>query len=114
MSVSLVSLCSLAVAILVSGYSRINLGIICIGIAFIVGHFFAGIDMASIYMEGFPLNLFFLLLGTTLFSSVAKLNGTYGTLAKQLAFCPTETGGWAARLSLSSHLLSPFWEWEQL
>lgn len=86
MGIALISLCSLAMAILVSGYSGINLGIICIGIAFIVGHFFAGIDMASIYMEGFPLNLFFLLLGTTLFSSIAKLNGTYDALAKQLAF----------------------------
>lgn len=86
MGIALFSLCSLIIAIFVSVYSRINLGIICIGIAFIVGHFFAGIDMTSIYMEGFPLNLFFLLLGTTLFSSVAKLNGTYSVLAKQLAF----------------------------
>lgn len=86
MGIAIVSLCSLILAILVSGYSGINLGIICIGIAFIVGHFFAGIDMASIYMVGFPLNLFFLLLGTTLFSSIAKLNGTYDALAKQLAF----------------------------
>lgn len=85
MNVSLVSLLSLAVAILISGYSRINLGIICIGFAFIIGHFFAGFNMAEIYTKGFPLNLFFLLLGTTLFSSIAKGNGTYRALAGQLA-----------------------------
>lgn len=85
MSISLISLLSLAVAIIIAGYSRINLGIICIGFAFIIGHFFAGFDMAQIYTKGFPLNLFFLLLGTTLFSSIAKQNGTYGVLAKQLA-----------------------------
>lgn len=85
MSISLISLLSLAIAIIISGYSRINLGIICIGFAFIIGHFFAGFDMAQIYTKGFPLNLFFLLLGTTLFSSIAKENGTYGALARQLA-----------------------------
>lgn len=85
-NISLLSLFSLAVAIIISGYSRINLGIICIGFAFIIGRFFAGFDMAEIYVKGFPLNLFFLLLGTTLFSSIAKQNGTYGVLAKQLAF----------------------------
>lgn len=85
MSVPLVSLCSLAAAIMISGYSKINLGIICIGFAFIIGHFFAGINMAQIYVNGFPLTLFFLLLGTTLFSSIAKQNGTYGVLSKQLA-----------------------------
>lgn len=85
MNVSLVSLLSLAVAIFISGYSRINLGIICIGFAFLIGHFFAGFDVTQIYTKGFPLNLFFLLLGTTLFSSIAKENGTYGVLARQLA-----------------------------
>lgn len=86
MNISILSLISLAAAILVSGYSRINLGIICIGFAFIIGHFFAGINMAQIYTQGFPLNLFFLLLGTTLFSSIAKRNGTFSALAKQLVF----------------------------
>lgn len=85
MNVSLMSLLSLAVAIVISGYSRINLGIICIGFAFIIGHFFAGFDVTQVYTKGFPLNLFFLLLGTTLFSSIAKENGTYGVLARQLA-----------------------------
>lgn len=85
-SVAFLSLLSLAVAIIISGYSRINLGIICIGFAFIVGHFFAGLKMEEIYLKGFPLGLFFLLLGTTLFSSIAKQNGTYGVLAKQLTF----------------------------
>ena len=86
MGVSGISLCSLAVAILISGYSRINLGIICIGFAFVIGYFFAGLNMANIYMQGFPLSLFFLLLGTTLFSSIAKQNGTYVVLAKQMVF----------------------------
>lgn len=86
MDVPLLSISSLAIAIIISGYSRINLGIICIGLAFIIGHFFADINMAQIYVQGFPLSLFFLLLGTTLFSSIARQNGTYIVLSKQLAY----------------------------
>lgn len=86
MGVPLLSISSLAVAIVISGYSRINLGIICIGFAFIIGHFFADINMAQIYVQGFPLSLFFLLLGSTLFSSIARQNGTYTVLSKQLAY----------------------------
>lgn len=86
MNTPVISLLSLLIAIIISGCSRINLGIICIGFAFIFGHFFAGMNMTHIYMQGFPLSLFFLLLGTTLFSSIAKQNGTYDALAKQLAF----------------------------
>jgi hypothetical protein len=73
------------VSVFIGFCTRINLGIICIGSAFLTGYFLIGMNPADIYMKGFPLRLFFLLLGTTLFSSIAKLNGTYAELAKPIA-----------------------------
>ena len=76
------SLLSLVIAIALGLYSRINLGIVSIFFAFIVGYFFKGMQAADIYAKGFPLNLFFILLGTMLFSVIAKQNGAYAVLAK--------------------------------
>ena len=82
MSAEIISLLALVVAIAVGLYSRINLGIVSVSFAFIVGFFFNGMKAADIYAKGFPLNLFFLLLGTMLFAVIAKQNGAYGVLAK--------------------------------
>jgi di/tricarboxylate transporter len=81
-----VAIIALCVSVSIGFYTRINLGIICIGAAFLAGYFFMGMNPTDIYMEGFPLRLFFLLLGTTLFSSIAKLNGTYAELAKPISY----------------------------
>lgn len=81
-----ISLCSLVAAVLISVRSRVNLGVVCVGLAFFVGLFFKEVEISDIYMQGFPLSLFFLLLGTTLFSSIATQNGTYHELSKHIAY----------------------------
>ncbi|GHS98191.1 hypothetical protein AGMMS50276_19530 [Synergistales bacterium] len=86
MSSAVISIAALCVSVLVGFFTRINLGVICIGSAFLSGYFFIGMKASDIYMKGFPLRLFFLLLGTTLFSSVAQLNGTYKELAKPISY----------------------------
>lgn len=85
MEIAVLSLCALLAAIIIGFYTKINLGIISIGFAFIIGYFFADMKVVDIYVVGFPLKLFFLLLGTTLFAGIGKLNGTYSVLAKQVS-----------------------------
>ena len=85
MGIAVLSLSALLAAIIIGLSTRINLGVICVGFAFVIGYFFADMNVADIYTLGFPLKLFFLLLGTTLFAGIGNLNGTYSVLAKQLS-----------------------------
>lgn len=86
MSASIASLLALFTTVTIGLYARVNMGILGIAFAFLVGHFILGIKPVDIYSKGFPLRLFFLLLGTTLFSAVARGNGTYSVLARQLTY----------------------------
>lgn len=86
MSASIASLLALAATVVIGLYARVNMGVLGIAFAFLVGHFIIGINPVDIYSKGFPLRLFFLLLGTTLFSAVARENGTYSVLARQLTY----------------------------
>jgi Na+/H+ antiporter NhaD/arsenite permease-like protein len=85
-SVTVVSIAALIISVAIGFLTRINLGIICVGAAFLTGFFLHGMNPADIYMKGFPIKLFFLLLGTTLFASIAKSNGTYAELAKPISY----------------------------
>jgi len=78
-----VALLALVFAIIVGIKTNINLGIISISLAFLVGHFLVGIPSAQIYMEGWPLKLFFMLMGMTLLFGIARVNGTFTVIAKQ-------------------------------
>lgn len=80
-----ISLLALVLAIAVGFWTKINLGIIGVALAFVVGHFLAGMESSSIYLDGWPINLFFMLLGMTLLFGIAKLNGTFSVVAKQIA-----------------------------
>jgi di/tricarboxylate transporter len=82
---ALFSVAALFMSVFVSFWTKVNLGIVCIGFSFFVGYFLNGMSAESIYVKGFPLRLFFLLLGTTLFSSVALSNGTYAVFSKPVA-----------------------------
>ena len=86
MEIALVSLIALVIAIAMGFWTKINLGIISIAFAFIVGHFLVGMDSAVIYTDGWPIRLFFMLLGMTLLFGIAKINGTFTVIAKQIAF----------------------------
>ncbi len=75
-----ISLATLFLVILISSFSRINVGVLAIGFSWIVGHYLAGMPIGQV-VAGFPTSLFLLLLGVTLFFSQIKLNGTLDRMA---------------------------------
>lgn len=80
-----ITLFALVIAIILGIKTNINLGIISISLAFLIGHFLVDIPSAQIYMKGWPLKLFFMLLGMTLLFGIAKINGTFTIIAVQVS-----------------------------
>jgi di/tricarboxylate transporter len=83
MNLAVLSLLALIVAILVSCFAAINVGFLSIVLAFLIGHFVAGLKMAEI-LGGFPSSLFLTLVGVTLLFSQASVNGTLEKVAHRL------------------------------
>ena len=81
MDVSVLSLIALLIAIVVSCISPKNIGIMAIGLAFIVGHVMGGIKADKI-IAGFPLSLFMTLAGVTYLFGIAQVNGTIDKITK--------------------------------
>ena len=75
MNPALLSLLALALALVVSSFSSINVGVLSLALAFLVGHFLAGLKISAI-TAGFPTGLFLTLAGITLLFSQAQANGT--------------------------------------
>ena len=80
MSAALASVCALLFAIILSMVSRLNIGLIAIALAWIVGVFIAGMKAEAV-MAGFPATLFLTLTGVTLLFACAETNGTLEWLA---------------------------------
>lgn len=83
MNLAALSLLALIVAILVSCFTSINVGFLSIALAFLIGHFAAGLGVSEI-LSGFPSSLFLTLAGVTLLFSQASVNGTLEKVAKRL------------------------------
>jgi len=77
-----ISLLALFVAILLSCLARVNIGIVALLLAWIVGTAFAGMTLAQV-AAGFPVELFLTMVGVTLLFSQAKLNGTLDHVARR-------------------------------
>lgn len=77
------SILGIGVAIAVGYARRVNIGLIAIGLAFVIGHFAGGLPPGQI-VSGWPLNLFFMLLGMTLLFGMARVNGTLGWMAERV------------------------------
>ena len=82
MSLPVLSVVAFAVAIIVSCISEINVGVLAIAFAFIIGVFFGGMRVAKV-AAGFPTALFLILVGVTLLFSQASVNGTLDKLARR-------------------------------
>src|SRR6185312_15433605 len=82
MSPSTVSVCALLLVIAVSCTSRINVGLLAIPIAWLVG-LYAG-RPAEAVLAGFPTSLFITLTGVTVLFTLAEVNGTVAALARRL------------------------------
>lgn len=86
---ALISIAAIGAAIALGYFRRINIGMVSIAFAFLIGRFLAGIPAATI-VSGWPLNLFFMLLGMTLLFGIARVNGTLAVIAEKII---AATGG---------------------
>lgn len=80
MNLAYVSLAALVVAILVSCFTELNVGILALALAWIVGVYVGGMPLNEV-IGGFPVSLFLTLSGVTLLFTQAQLNGTLDRIA---------------------------------
>ena len=92
MSLAWLSLGALLLAIVVSCFTRLNVGILAVAFAWIVGVYFGGMRLEDI-VAGFPVQLFLTLVGVTLLFTQAQLNGTLDQVAhRSVRLCRGNTG----------------------
>jgi Na+/H+ antiporter NhaD/arsenite permease-like protein len=80
MNLAWLSVGALIVAIIVSCVSPLNVGVLSIVFAWIVGVYFGGLKLDEV-LAGFPASLFLTLVGVTMLFAQAQLNGTLDKLA---------------------------------
>jgi di/tricarboxylate transporter len=81
MNPAIAALLALLLAILLSMFSRINVGLLALALAWIVGVYVAGLK-PDVVMAGFPAALFLTLTGVTLLFACADANDTLKRLAQ--------------------------------
>jgi di/tricarboxylate transporter len=79
-NLAVISVCALALAVFVSCVSRLNVGVLALALAWIVGVYIGGIPVNTV-MGGFPGPLFLTLTGVTLLFALAESNGTLERIA---------------------------------
>ncbi|MFN2445724.1 MAG: SLC13 family permease [Vicinamibacterales bacterium] len=79
MNLAVLSVLALALAVIVSCVSRLNVGVLAVALAWIVGVYIGGLPVAAV-MAGFPSQLFLTLAGVTLLFALAQSNGTLDRL----------------------------------
>lgn len=81
----LFSVSCIVIAIAVGYFRRVNIGIISVALAFLIGAFLADprIPAAEI-VNGWPFGLFFILMGMMLLFGIARVNGTLALIAKHI------------------------------
>jgi di/tricarboxylate transporter len=81
LSVPVISLIALAIAIVISCTTSLNIGTLAIGLALIAGHYFGGVKIPDI-IKGYPTSLFIMLAGVTYLFAIAQVNGTLEKISK--------------------------------
>ena len=79
MNLAVISVLALTLAVLISCFSRLNVGVLSVAMAWIVGVYIGG-EPVSTVMAGFPSQLFLTLAGVTLLFAKAQSNGTLSQL----------------------------------
>jgi di/tricarboxylate transporter len=79
MNLAVISVSALTLAVLISCFSRLNVGVLSIAMAWIVGVYLGGLPVNAV-MAGFPSQLFLTLAGVTLLFAMAQSNGTLSRL----------------------------------
>ena len=80
MSLGAMTLGALALAIVLSCTSRLNVGLLAIALAWIIGVYVGDLPLREV-TAGFPISLFLTLAGVTLLFSQARVNGTLDIVA---------------------------------
>jgi Na+/H+ antiporter NhaD/arsenite permease-like protein len=80
MSLGALTLGALALAIVLSCTSRLNVGLLALALAWIIGVYFGHLPLREV-TAGFPVDLFLTLAGVTLLFSQARVNGTLDIVA---------------------------------
>lgn len=80
MNLAVLSVLALAVAILVSCFTSLNVGVLAMALAWVVGVYAGGMPIGTV-LAGFPVPLFLTLVGMTLLFALAQTNGTLDRLA---------------------------------
>jgi di/tricarboxylate transporter len=81
MSLGAITLGALALAILLSCTTRLNVGLLSIALAWVIGVYIADLPLREV-TSGFPTDLFLTLAGVTLLFSQARVNGTLDIVAQ--------------------------------
>jgi di/tricarboxylate transporter len=82
MTAAIASLVALLLAIVLSMVSRINVGLIAIAAAWVIGVYFAGMKPDAV-LAGFPASLFLTLTGVTMLFSIAEVNRSFEGVANR-------------------------------
>jgi Na+/H+ antiporter NhaD/arsenite permease-like protein len=82
MNLAWISLAALAVAITLSMFTQVNVGVVSLALAWLVGVYLGGIPLNTI-ISTFPVQLFLTLAGVTLLFGMAAANGTLGRAASR-------------------------------
>lgn len=83
-SPAVLALLALVVALVLSMTTRVNVGLVSITLAWVIGVYAAGMRVETV-VAGFPSGLFVTLTGVTFLFAIAKANGTLDLLAGQAA-----------------------------
>src|SRR5918994_612458 len=87
MNLAALSLIALAIAVTLSCTTKINVGILSMVLAWVIGVYLAGRPFSEI-TAGFPTQLFLTLVGVTLLFTQAKVNGTLENIASAALIGP--------------------------
>ncbi|HEX6997501.1 MAG TPA: SLC13 family permease [Gammaproteobacteria bacterium] len=87
MSLAWISVGALVLAVTLSCTTAVNVGVVSLALAFVVGVFLAGMSPGAV-LEGFPTDLLVTLVGVTLLFAIAECNGTLARLtARAVRLC---------------------------
>ena len=81
----LIAILSLLFAVFIGFWKDINVGLVALTFALILGHYVGGIPVDEI-IGHWPLTLFFTTFGVTLLFAIAKLNGTLEKLSRKIIY----------------------------
>jgi di/tricarboxylate transporter len=92
MSLAWISVGALVLAVTLSCTTSINVGLVALALALIVGVLLGGMEPSQV-LDGFPVDLFITLVGVTLLFAIAEVNGTLERLtARAVRLCRGHAG----------------------